>query len=72
MSLKNIFGVAVEAAIDRWVRVLGKSLDPDEYPWLKCPIGSPTAVGPQMYNDIAAAENLEQWSSPAAGLLTSF
>jgi hypothetical protein len=25
-----------------------------------------------MYNDIAAAENLEQRSSPAAGLLTSF
>src|SRR5258708_10820656 len=72
MSLNNIFGVAVEAAIDAWVRVLGKSIDPDEHPWLKCPVGSPTAVGPQMYNDIAAAENLEQRTSPAAGLLASF
>ena len=72
MSLRNIFGVVVEAAIDGWVRLLGKSLDPDEYLWLKCPIGSPTALGPQMYNDIAAAENLEQRSSPAAGLLRSF
>jgi len=72
MNLRNILGVAVEAAIDGWVRVLGKGLNPEEHPWLKCPIGSPTAVGPQMYNDIAAAENLEQRSSTAAGLLPSF
>jgi len=72
MSLNKIFGVAVEAFIDAWVRVLGKSIDPDEYPWLKCPVGSPTAVGPQMYSDIATAENLEQRTSPATGLLASF
>lgn len=72
MSLRNILGTATEAAIDVWVRVLGKSVDPDELPWLKCPVGSATAVGPQMYNEIAVAEKLEQRTSPTAGLLPSF
>jgi hypothetical protein len=72
MSLHSILGVATERAINAWVRVLGRSIDPDEYPWLKCPVGSPTAVGTEMYNDIAAADKLEQRSSPSAGLLSSF
>src|SRR3989442_1445028 len=72
MGLNRIFGVAAGAAIHAWVRVLGKSVEPGEHPWLRCPVGSPTAVGPEMYNDIAAAENLEQRTSPTTGLLANF
>src|SRR5690242_18651332 len=72
MGLTKIFGGAAAAAINAWVRVVGKSVDPDEHLWLKCPVGSPMAVGPEMYSDIAAAENLEQRTSSATGLLASF
>jgi hypothetical protein len=72
MNLNRILGTATEKAINAWVRVLGRSVDPDSCPWLKCPVGSPTAVGTEMYNDIAAAENLQQHSSPSTGLLASF
>lgn len=72
MSFHSFVGVTTENAINAWVRVLGRSIDPAEHPWLKCPVGRPTAVGTEMYNDIAAAENLEQRSSASAGLLASF
>ncbi|HLW51397.1 MAG TPA: hypothetical protein VKW06_01020 [Candidatus Angelobacter sp.] len=72
MSLSTILGTAVEKSINAWVRGFGRSLNPDDYPWLKCPVGSATAVGTEMYNDIAAAESLHQNSSPRAGLLYSF
>ena len=72
MSLNHILGTAAQGAINTWVRVLGRSVDPEDCPWLRCPVGSATAVGTQMYNDIAAAETLEQRSSPSAGLLPSF
>jgi hypothetical protein len=72
MSLKSILGIVTERAINAWVRVLGRSVNPNDHPWLRCPVGSPTALGTEMYNDIAAAENLEQRSSASAGLLASF
>lgn len=72
MNFSAIFGTLVEKSINVWVRVFGRSIDPSQFPWLKCPIGSPTAVGTEMYNDIAAAENLEQRSSVYAGLLFRF
>jgi hypothetical protein len=72
MSLHSILGVTTEKAINAWVRVLGRKIDLVDHPWLKCPVGSPTAVGTEMYDDIAAAENLEQRASPSAGLLASF
>lgn len=72
MNVSNILGVSVEKAINAWVRVFGHSLNPDEFPWLKCPVGSPAAVGTQMYDDIAAQEGLEQRSSRHTGLLGSF
>ena len=72
MGLYYIFGRATEKLIHLWVRVLGKSINPDEYPWLRCPIGSPQALGTQIYADIALAEDLEQRSSATAGLLPSF
>ncbi|HEY6306380.1 MAG TPA: hypothetical protein VI488_08000 [Candidatus Angelobacter sp.] len=72
MSLHSLLGVATEKAINAWVRMLGRSIDPADHPWLKCPVGSPKAVGTEMYNDIAAAEGLEQRSSASAGLLASF
>src|SRR5438477_1012818 len=69
MGLYYIFGRATEKLIHLWVRVLGKSINPDEYPWLRCPIGSPQALGTQIYADIALAEDLEQRSSATAGRL---
>jgi hypothetical protein len=72
MSLSTILGIAVEKSINAWVRVFGRSLNPEDCPWLKCPVGSLSAVGPEMYNDIAAQEGLEQHSSGHAGLLFSF
>jgi hypothetical protein len=72
MGVNNILGAAAASAINAGVRALGRRINPDEYPWLKCPVGLPEAVGTQMYNDIAAAENLEQRGSATAGLLGSF
>ncbi len=72
MSLRDISGRATEAAINAWVRVLGKTVNPDDHPWLRCPIGSPAALGTQVYTDIAASEGLEERLSTTAGLLSSF
>lgn len=72
MSFNGIVGMGVEKAINAWVRLFGRRINPHDCPWLKCPIGSETAVGPQMYNDIAAAEHLQQRSSDTVGLLSSF
>lgn len=72
MSLSGFLGLGVEKAINAWVRLFGRSLNPDDFPWLKCPVGSATAVGTQMYDDIATEEGLEQRSSAYTGLLASF
>jgi len=72
MSLRDMLGAIAQATINTGVRVLGKSICPEDHPWLKCPVGLPGAVGTQMYSDIAAAENLEQRRSKTAGLLASF
>jgi hypothetical protein len=72
MGVYNILGAAAAKVIDLGIRVLGRRIRPDDYLWLKCPVGLPEAVGTQMYNDIAAAENLEQCGSATAGLLASF
>jgi hypothetical protein len=72
MSVNSILGTGVEKAINAWVRVFGRSLNPEDVPWLKCPIGSPIAVGTEMYNDIAAAEKLEQRSASHTGLIFNF
>lgn len=67
-----MFGRMTEAAINAWVRVLGRTVSPNDHPWLRCPIGSPGTKGSEVYSEIAAAENLEQRCSAAAGLLASF
>ena len=72
MDLYNILGAGMERAINGGVRLLGKRLDLANYPWLSGPTGSAGATGPQMYAEIAEAENLEQRSSDVAGLLAHF
>jgi hypothetical protein len=72
MKVSDIFGAVLQSAINLGVRVLGKSINPDDYPWVKCPIGPPQTLGTRVYDEIAAAEELEQRVSENAGLLASF
>src|SRR5215472_15557442 len=72
MGLYNILGAGMEKAINGGVRLLGRSLDLADYLWLNGPTGSAGATGPQMYAEIAEAENLEQRSSDVTGLLARF
>lgn len=61
-----------QTTINVWVRILGRTVNPDDHPWLRCPIGSPESKGSEVYDEIAAAENLKLRSSSTAGLLASF
>lgn len=72
MRMRDILGRATESAINGWVRLLGKTLNPEQYLWLRCPIGSPAALGTQVYSEIAADENLDERLSTTAGLLHNF
>ncbi len=72
MKVSDIFGAVLASAINLGVRVLGKSIDADDYPWIKCPAGPPRTLGTKVYDEIAAAEELEQRVTEKAGLLASF
>jgi hypothetical protein len=72
MDLYNILGAAAEKAINVGVRLLGRTLDLTDFPWLSGPVGLPGALGTQLYAQIAAEENLEQRRSETAGLLADF
>src|SRR6476659_3013364 len=72
MDLYNILGAAAEKAINVGVRLLGRTLDLADFPWLSGPVGLPGALGTQLYTQIAADENLEQRRSATAGLLADF
>jgi hypothetical protein len=72
MSLYEVLGATAESAINTWVRVLGKTIDPREHPWLRCPIGAPNLVGSEIYRDIAEREGLELRAAQTTGLLKNF
>ena len=57
----------------RWVQLTGHSIDPAQEKWLAGPMGKPTGIGKNFFQELAREAGLEvDVSSPGRGLLPNF
>jgi hypothetical protein len=54
----------------QWVKVTGRKIDPEGNPWLAGPIGKPTGIGANFFDELAKEENLS--IEPGTGLIGDF
>src|SRR5579883_728791 len=63
-------GFLTDYVTQLWVRASGRRITLEEYPWLEGPIGKPTGIGPNFFEELAKHENLSV--RPGLGLLPRF
>jgi hypothetical protein len=56
----------------RWVQLTGRRVDLREHPWLAGPVGPPTGIGREFFEEVARAEGLEVRRGGEHGLLADF
>src|SRR5687768_6163349 len=56
-----------------WVRMTGRSVDLQDYPWLAGPVGPPQGIGAQYFEQLAAREGLAICKAgPPRGIIPEF
>jgi hypothetical protein len=70
MWLGDKRGQLTDWATQLWVKVTGKRIDLELYPWLKGPIGKPESIGSDFFHQLAQEQNLSV--EHGGGLLEDF
>ncbi len=70
MWLDDKRGQVTDWTTQLWVKLTGKRIDLELYPWLKGPIGKPDGIGSDFFNQLAREQNLSV--EQGRGLLEDF
>jgi hypothetical protein len=70
MWLGTTRGYLTDWVTQQWVKITGKKIDIDAHPWLAGPIGKPTGIGANFFEQLAAEQSL--LIKPGVGLMADF